>query len=97
MAAVEWRGRFRKAPTQATTRERGVDLDVSKTIAAIGKLRGAALVMVVGAVLMLGSAWVAKESANAPTPATTTNQQGANPTQPPPPPPPPPSGSGGGG
>ena len=100
MAAVEWRGRFRKPPEKEEekkeeARARGVEVDIPQTITAIGKLKGAALVMVVGAALMLGSAWIAKESADQPTPATTTNE-GTTPTPPPPPAPQPP-GSGGGG
>jgi hypothetical protein len=69
MAMVEWRGRFKKKEPA----DRGFEPDVGKIIEAIGKLRGAALVMVVGALLMLGGAWVAQSLAEeAPTTATTT-------------------------
>jgi hypothetical protein len=54
MALVEWRGRFKAKPAA-----RALPVDVPKVIEAIGKLRGAPLVMVVGAALMLGGAWIA--------------------------------------
>ncbi|MCW2996557.1 MAG: hypothetical protein JWN65_106 [Solirubrobacterales bacterium] len=70
MALVEWRGRFvdperaRAGVTAAPT------IDVPAMITAIGKLRGAALVMVVGALLMFGAAWVGQSSAGSPDTAT---------------------------
>jgi hypothetical protein len=63
MALVEWRSRF-QATTMAGNRE---ELNVPAIVDAVGKLRGAALVMVVGALLILGSAWIA-QSAVAPSP-----------------------------
>jgi hypothetical protein len=97
MAAVEWRGRFKKRPKKKEKEEaeearaRGVSVDVGEAITAIGKLRGAALVLVVGAALMLGSAWIAKESAgqSSPTTTTPTTTSPATPGTTPPPPPPP--------
>jgi len=66
MAAVEWRGRFRD--DQTAPRVRGAS-DVGPIIDSIGKLRGAALVMVVGAILMLSAAWVAASAAKPAEPA----------------------------
>jgi hypothetical protein len=63
MAVVEWRGRFRE-PEPARVTTRGLTVDLAKTIDAIAKLRGAALVLVIGAVLMLGAAWVAHSTAD---------------------------------
>ncbi len=65
MAAVEWRGRLRKPAAggfQAKTIGAG---DVKEIISAVGNLRGASLVLIVGAILMLGSAWVAQSAAGA--------------------------------
>jgi hypothetical protein len=64
MAVVEWRGRFKK-PEDLTVE--GVNVDIPALVEALGKLQGAALVMIVGAVLMLAAAWVA-QSAAAPSP-----------------------------
>jgi hypothetical protein len=58
MAVVEWRGRFKPKP-QARGGARAAPIDVPKVIDAIGRLRGAALLLVVGAALMLGGAWIA--------------------------------------
>lgn len=58
MAIVEWRGTFKSPPS-----ERG--LDVGKVIEAVGKLKGAALLLVVGTILLLSSAWIAQSSAGA--------------------------------
>jgi len=67
MAAVEWRGRFKaEQPEGGGVRALAGAVDVPAVVAAIGKLRGAALVLVVGAVLMLGAAWVAQSSAEEP-------------------------------
>jgi hypothetical protein len=65
MAIVEWRGRFKK-PEVATDA-----VDVGKVIEAIGKLRGAALLLVVGGLLLFGAAWIAQSAAK-PTPASTS-------------------------
>ena len=71
MAVVEWRGRFAEKPAPKT-RDFGVEPD--KIIEAVGKLRGAALAMVVGAILIVASAWIAQAAAGtasnpAPSPA----------------------------
>jgi hypothetical protein len=72
MAIVEWRGRQldedkatpklspARAHKGAVTGE-----DVAKVIAAVGSLRGAALAMTIGAILLLGAAWVAQSAAGA--------------------------------
>jgi hypothetical protein len=63
MAIVEWRGKLRKPAArgfQARTIGAG---DVKEIVSAVGNLRGAGLVLVVGAILMLGSAWVAQSAA----------------------------------
>ena len=62
MAVVEWRGRFKK-PEDLTVE--GV-VDIPALVEALGKLQGAALVMIVGAVLMLAAAWVAQSAAAPP-------------------------------
>ena len=67
MATVEWRGRFAEA-----TQTRGMEIKPGEIIAAIGNLRGAAIVLVVGAILMIGAAWIAQSAADNPTPETTT-------------------------
>ena len=64
MALVEWRGRFRDATTVVTKSVTGDD--VSKVIDSIAKLRGAALVMVVGGLLMLSAAWIGGSAASPP-------------------------------
>lgn len=70
MALVEWRGRFLEAITPASTPDvqtKGLeDLINEKTIEALGKLRGPALVMLVGALLLVSSAWVAQSAAGSP-------------------------------
>jgi hypothetical protein len=58
MAVVEWRGRFKPKP-EARGGARAAPIDIPKAIDAIGRLRGAALLLVVGAALMLGGAWIA--------------------------------------
>ena len=74
MALVEWRGRF-KEPARARSRSMP---DVPEIIAAIGKLRGAALVLVVGAALMLASAGVAASAAGNDAPAGANGAEGAS-------------------
>jgi hypothetical protein len=76
MALVEWRGGLANQP-RGTRGRRGdaastemTGDDVAKVVAAVGALRGAALAMVVGAILMLGSAWVAASAAGAATNAS---------------------------
>ena len=72
MALTEWRGRF--AAQSETTGEREIP-DPSKIIEALGKLRGAALVLVSGIVILLGVAWMTSSTASAPpapTPSTTS-------------------------
>jgi cytoskeletal protein RodZ len=79
MAATEWRGRF-AAPTEATD-EREI-ADPTKIVEALGKLRGAALVLVSGVVILLGVAWMTSATASAPpapTPSSTSTST-ANPT-----------------
>jgi hypothetical protein len=62
MAAVEWRGRFAPDDGSEVT-SFAIDTDgIAKIIDAVGKLRGAVLVMVVGALLMLGAAWIAESA-----------------------------------
>ncbi|TQM65103.1 hypothetical protein FBY41_1488 [Humibacillus xanthopallidus] len=71
MAATEWRGRF--ATPVDTTGEREIP-DPTKIIEALGKLRGAALVLVSGVVILLGVAWMTSATASAPpapTPSST--------------------------
>lgn len=71
MALVEWRGRLvdepsKPKPANGTGPVRKGAFngeDVAKVIGAVGSLRGAALAMVVGAILLLGSAWVAQSAA----------------------------------
>jgi hypothetical protein len=72
MAAVEWRGLF-KTPTTTLTTMNTDGVDPGKIIEALGKLKGAALVMVVGGLLLLGATWVAQSAAQPPpTPAPST-------------------------
>ncbi len=75
MAVVEWRGRFAKrAPKPKPEAEaKGVPDQIPAVIEAVGKLRGAALVMIVGALLLFAAAWITQSTADtATTPATTT-------------------------
>ena len=76
MAAVEWRGRFKelpaKEPDKPVTKGGPTPSDVKEIIAAVGNLRGAALAMVIGGILMLGTAWIAQSAAGAPGPAEAT-------------------------
>jgi hypothetical protein len=71
MALTEWRGRF--TARAETTGDREIP-DPSKIIEALGKLRGAALVLVSGIVILLGVAWMTSSTASAPpapTPSST--------------------------
>lgn len=71
MAVVEWRGRLRAG--DATVAHASLSAgDVKEIIAAVGSLRGAALVLVVGALLMLGTAWVAQSAAGTASPGAGT-------------------------
>jgi hypothetical protein len=65
MAVVEWRGRLTKPVDDDEPVARGLPSgdDVSKVITAVGALRGPALALVVGAILMLGTAWIAQSAA----------------------------------
>lgn len=67
MAIVEWRGRFKSSGTVSTKIEPGPVID------ALGKLRGAALLLVVGGILMIGSAWIAQSAAKPTVPASGTS------------------------
>jgi len=72
MAMTEWRGRF-ATKAETVTGEREIP-DPSKIIEALGKLRGAALVLVSGIIILLGVAWMTSATASAPpapSPATT--------------------------
>ena len=77
MAMTEWRGRFTKAPT--ATGEREIP-DPSKIIEALGKLRGAALVLVSGIVILLGVAWMTSATASAPPAPSPTSTATVSPT-----------------
>lgn len=70
MAATEWRGRF--AAQSDIEGEREIP-DASKIIEALGKLRGAALVLVSGVVILLGVAWMTSSTASAPPAPTPTS------------------------
>jgi hypothetical protein len=78
MALVEWRGRFaeRKAEPESAVVRKGLGgEDAGKIIDAVGKLRGAALAMVVGAILLVAAAWVAQSAAGTaaePTPSASS-------------------------
>jgi hypothetical protein len=79
MAIVEWRGRFAVAKRLEAGKpgERIMTADeAGKVIEALSKLQGAALVMVIGALLMLSAAWVA-QSAASPPPASPTSATAA--------------------
>lgn len=78
MAIVEWRGRLKKpSDTRIGTRSGGAG-EVKEIISAVGSLRGAALVIVVGAILMLGTAWIAQSAAGTAGPAA-SSAPGASP------------------
>ena len=49
------------------------DLNVPGVVESVGTLRGAALAMVVGAILILASAWIASSAAQPTPPAVVTN------------------------
>jgi hypothetical protein len=68
LAIVEWRGRLKSKDELTAT---GLP-DVGPWIEAIGKLRAPALLLVVGAILMLGSAWIASNAAK-PTPTSASS------------------------
>jgi hypothetical protein len=72
MAVVEWRGRFRRADKK-DGEEAVAAPDLSKIIEAVGKLRGATLLLVVGGLLMLGSAWIAQSASNPTPPSSSDN------------------------
>ena len=67
MAVVEWRGGFADKhdapPANEHKRTLGMP-DIPAIIGAVGKLRGATLLIVIGALLMALSAWVAQSVSN---------------------------------
>ena len=77
MAMTEWRGRFTEKPQ--TTVDREVP-DPSRIIEALGKLRGAALVLVSGIVILLGVAWMTSATASAPPAPSPTSTATGSPT-----------------
>ena len=75
MAMTEWRGRFKEQAE--TVGEREIP-DPAKVIEALGKLRGAALVLVSGIIILLGVAWMTSATASAPpAPAPTSTATGS--------------------
>lgn len=90
MAVVEWRGRFVDEPKAGPVTKGDLPFDVGKLVDAIGKLHGATLVVVVGAILLIASAWVGQSAAGtAPAPsastgagATPSSEQSQSPTAP---------------
>jgi hypothetical protein len=65
MAVVEWRGRFAAKEVKPRAADLGTISEViPRAIKAIGNLRVAAISLVVGAVLMLGAAWIAQSAAH---------------------------------
>ena len=78
MAVTEWRGRFAK--DAETGVNRGVAEQIPGAIEAIGKLRGAGLAMVVGAILMLASAWIGQSAAGAPADSPSPSPSQSTPT-----------------
>ena len=72
MALVEWRGRFVRRVEEEEFEYGTRDIDVPSVVEAVGKLRGAALAMVVGASLILASAWVASSAPQPTTPPAVT-------------------------
>jgi hypothetical protein len=80
MAAVDWRSAYESA----SRGPQGFGEDPAKVIDALGKLKGAALVLVSGLVLLLGLAWIAASSAddspaNPPAPAPSSVSPSATP------------------
>jgi hypothetical protein len=77
MAMTEWRGRF--APRAEEPDTRGLPpVDVPKVIDAMGRLTGAALVLVTGIVILLAAAWMTSSTAGA-EPATAPSGSTATP------------------
>jgi hypothetical protein len=73
MALVEWRGRFeRKAAAAAGSGPVAKGIEPEKIIEVVGKLRGAALAMAVGAILLVAAAWIAQSAAGT-APASTSS------------------------
>jgi hypothetical protein len=83
MAVVEWRGRLAEMPKMerpkpdGEVQSEGVSVEPDKIIAAVGKLRGAALAMAVGTILLVASAWVAQSAAGTTPAATSSPSSGA--------------------
>jgi hypothetical protein len=76
MAMTEWRGRFTEK-AETGTGEREIP-DPAKIIEALGKLRGAALVLISGIIILLGVAWMTSATASAPpAPAPTSTATGS--------------------
>lgn len=73
MAVVEWNGAMKVEPTGM----RGLT-SVGPIVEAVGKLKGAALVLVVGGLLVFSVAWSAKDAL--PEPAKATPTPSASPT-----------------
>ncbi len=77
MTLIEWRGRFAEEPATEDGTPRGVsDVDPVKLVEAIGKLKGATLIVVAGLVILLGVAWMTSSTAapppSSPSPPGTT-------------------------
>ncbi len=71
MTVTEWRGRF-AGPTKAG-QHRGAGEDATKLIEALGKLKGATLVLVSGVLILLCVAWMTSSTTGSePASATTT-------------------------
>jgi len=84
MAVVEWRGRLVEMPKKMATPKpnggaetQGLTVEPDKIIEAVGKLRGAALAMAVGTILLVASAWVAQSAAGTTPAATSSPSSGA--------------------
>jgi hypothetical protein len=77
MAVVEWRGRFAERRAEPDPGTKGIPENADKIIEAVGKLRGAALAMVVGALLMFGAAWIGQSAAGTASPTPTPSDSSA--------------------
>lgn len=70
MVAVEWRGRFVK--TAADARPKSATADLTQLLTALGKLRGATLVLLSGVAILLGVAFMTSSTVGA-DPASSTS------------------------
>lgn len=83
MAVVEWRGRLMDRPKMerpkpdGEVQSEGLSVEPDKIIEAVGKLRGAALAMAVGTILLVASAWVAQSAAGTTPAASSSPSSGA--------------------